>query len=711
MTMKKKVMIVSVFLSQIIASILPVAAIFAAFYLKPDILKPLVIISPFLALAGSISLYFISRKITGEYATLGKALSKANGGDLITAMQSYDNNDRKSILTEFEKFLKYLDDVFSKVGHSAEEVKHLINTVKEISREASETANQIAASAEMVSKGAMEQARDAEESSKIASELVSKFEEVANSAELMTQKADITKAASEFGKANIDDLLDKSRMTELNMEEINNRIKELNIMAENIGQITATMAQIASQTNLLSLNASIEAARAGEAGKGFMVVAEQVKKLAQQSAVFSEEIKKIVAGIQEQIILTTRTIIQTSKTLKIQTESVHNTRDAFNEISEAIDALYSQLLEVRNGIGILDGFKERLHDSITNISSVAEETVASTQEIASLLYSQTNSSEILVQLSEDLDMLINNLNESVNRFKFTRIMSKKRSFAIIPCVDIDFFRETKEGAADAAKKLGVDLIWRAPERYDSKLQAQLIDEVIEMGVSGIGIGPIDGPEVRESLKRAMDMGIKVICFDTDIPDIQRDAFIGTDNYNAGRAFGELVAKKLNYKGRIIGTQNKKRTLNHKERLTGFLDIIKKYPGIELVEIFETDEKDGEERWQAVKKFIQGVKDFDCFICMDAFGSYIAGKIKEELGITPVCVVFDKTEYSEKPVRDGYTTVLAQRQGLWGELCIRRLNELCSGKKIKEKEDTGTYEINRSNADIFFGSTGRNLRSA
>jgi len=90
----------------------------------------------------------------------------------------------------------------------------------------------------------------------------------------------------------------------------------------------------------------------------------------------------------------------------------------------------------------------------------------------------------------------------------------------------------------------VDLIWRAPEKYDSRLQAELIDEVVAMGVSGIGIGPIDGPEVRESLKKAMNMGIKVICFDTDIPDIGRDAFIGTDNYKAGITFGELVAKNL-----------------------------------------------------------------------------------------------------------------------------------------------------------------------
>lgn len=697
--MKKRSKLIFVFAAHIFTSILPAALVTISYFYKPDSLKSVIFISLFMVFVGTTLLFLVSKKINNEYESLAKALVKAKNGDLLTALQSYDEI-RHGILTELNEFLQYLDNVLSKVGQSTEEVKHLVDTVKANSKEASDAANQIAASAELVSKGAMEQARDAEESTKITAELVNKFAEVATSADLMTKKADVTKEMSEFGKANINDLLDKSKLTELNMEDINSKIKELNKMAENIGQITATMAQIASQTNLLSLNASIEAARAGEAGKGFAVVADQIKKLAQQSAVSSEEIKKIVIGIQNQINITTETIMSTSETIRMQTESVHKTRDAFNGISEAIDALFSQLLDVKDGISILDRYKQKLYDSIANISSVAEETVASTQEIASLMFSQINSSEILVQLSESFDSLIRNLDELINRFNYTKIRSEKRSFAIIPCIDIAFFKDTREGAEDAAAKLGVDLIWRAPEKYDSKIQAQLIDEVVEMGVSGIGIGPNDGPEVRESLKRALDKGIKIVCFDTDIPDIGRDGFIGTDNYKAGMTFGELVVKKLNQKGRIIGTQSKKQTLNQKERLAGFMEVIKKYPDIELVGIYETEESDGKSRWQAVKKFIQQTPDFDCFICMDSMGSYIAGKIKEELGITPVCVVFDKTEYSEKPLRDGYTTVLAQRPRLWGELCIRRLNELCNGKTIKEREDTGTYEINKSNMKVF-----------
>ena len=328
------------------------------------------------------------------------------------------------------------------------------------------------------------------------------------------------------------------------------------------------------------------------------------QKLAQQSVASSEEINKIIVGIQEQVDVTTKTIISTTETLKAQTESVNKTNEAFNKISDAVDELFVQLLEVKKGIGILDQFKQTLYDSIASIASVAQETAASTQEITGLMYSQINSSEILVQLSESFDQVIKNLEDIINKFNFDKITTTKRAFAIIPCSDISFFSDTKDGALDAASKLGVDVIWRAPESYDPVLQAKIIDEAVQKGVAGIGIGPIDDPHVRSSLQNALDNGVKVVCFDTDIPDIGRNGFIGTDNYKAGMTFGELVAKKLNGKGRILGTQAIKNTLNQKERLNGFIEAIKKYPELEFFGMEQTNHSAGDERWQEVKEILK-----------------------------------------------------------------------------------------------------------
>jgi methyl-accepting chemotaxis protein len=689
-----------VFIIHLFSVVIPITLILVTYFTGSPLFTVLLIVSAVIIFAGTFFQYIISRSMSKVFYLLSDAITKAKNGDLKIKINDRKIGQAGKIIRGINSFIQTFNDVFSNVDRSASEVKHLVNTVKLTSKEASDVANQIAASAELVSKGATEQAEDAEESTKVTTELIEKFEEVASSAELMTQKADLTKEMAEFGKANINDLLEKSQLTEINMEDINKKIYELNEMAGNISHITATISGIASQTTLLSLNASIEAARAGEMGRGFGVVAEEIKKLAQQSVASSEEINKIIVGIQEQVDVTTKTIISTTETLKAQTESVNKTNEAFNKISDAVDELFVQLLEVKKGIGILDQFKQTLYDSIASIASVAQETAASTQEITGLMYSQINSSEILVQLSESFDQVIKNLEDIINKFNFDKITTTKRAFAIIPCSDISFFSDTKDGALDAASKLGVDVIWRAPESYDPVLQAKIIDEAVQKGVAGIGIGPIDDPHVRSSLQNALDNGVKVVCFDTDIPDIGRNGFIGTDNYKAGMTFGELVAKKLNGKGRILGTQAIKNTLNQKERLNGFIEAIKKYPELEFFGMEQTNHSAGDERWQEVKEILKKARPFDCFICMDSFGSYIAMKMKEELGIEPICVVFDKTEHSVKPLMDGYTTVLAQRPRLWGELSVRRLNELCNGKTIKEKEDTGTYEINKGNMNVF-----------
>lgn len=693
---KKKLVEIPVLVVHLFTAVLPFLIVSIAFFTNSANMQLLILIGFILSVVGIALQYFFSTKKRKRDFALIEAFRKAKEGDLLIEIEGSTNLEKES-----NALIQHFNQVLSDVDRSTEEVKHLAFTVKSTSKEASDVANQIAQAADSVSQGAGEQAEDAEESSRVTAEMVNMFEEVVVSAELMTKRADVTKEMAEFGMSNINDLLDKSKSTEVNMGEINQNIKELNQMTNNISQITAVISGISSQTNLLSLNASIEAARAGEMGKGFGVVADEIKKLALQSYSSSTEINNIILGVQNQIDITTETIALTTKTIEAQTQSVNKTNEAFIGITNAVEELFAQLLEVKNGINILNEFKQILSDSITNIAAVAQETAASTQEITSLMFSQMNSSEILVQLSESFDSVIVNLENAINKFNFNRIATKKDSYAVIPCIDIPFFHDTKEGAIDAAEKLGVDVLWRAPKASDPVEQAALIEEVLEAGITGIGIGPVESNEVREALQKADSNGVKIICFDTDISGVNKSGFIGTDNRNAGKMLGDLVVKKLAGKGKIFGTMSNYNK-NMKDRIEGFMESVENSPGIEVLPFKATEERpNAEDRWLVLKKFIQETPGFDCFVCMDATGSFFARRMKEDLGITPLCVVFDKTEDSKQPMEDGYLCILAQRPRLWGELAVRRLHEACSGKTIPEYEDTGTYEINKSNMNVFF----------
>jgi methyl-accepting chemotaxis protein len=415
----------------------------------------------------------------------------------------------------------------------------------------------------------------------------------------------------------------------------------------------------------------------------------------------SNEISGIIKSIQSQTTRATETIKTTVDTLSSQLSSVRKTKDAFVSISDALAVLFKQLLEVHDGITGIVQFKEPLSKSISGIASVAESAVASTEEISSLLYSQTNSAEMMVSLSSDFSDVVTRLNSQLEGLQFAHHETAKRRFAVIPCIDIVFFNETYKFAKDAAAKLGVDVFCKAPPEYDGKQQALIINQAVKDNVDGLGIGPIDSPEVRRALSAAIEEGMKIVFFDTDLSDIARLGFIGTDNIQAGRKLGDLAVKLTGGKGQMLCSTSNQTTLNLNERVVGLKEIVARNKGMRIVEINSPNSANLEVRWQSIAASLKRHPEINCFVCVESAGYYFAERIRRELKREMIIIAFDKTEESLESIRKGYTNaIIAQRQGLWGELIVRRLYDAMHGKELKDFEDTGTYEINKRNLSVF-----------
>jgi methyl-accepting chemotaxis protein len=165
-------------------------------------------------------------------------------------------------------------------------------------------------------------------------------------------------------------------------EQIKKSIMETSGSAESIRQAANVITDIASQTNLLSLNASIEAARAGEAGKGFAVVASEISKLAVQSNEAAVEIQ----GIIDQLISNSNKSVADIQSAKnITEEQTERLMDAINEFNKAKDGLDRSIVEidkVKNSTVELDSSKNEVIDVIQSLAAISEENAASTQETA-----------------------------------------------------------------------------------------------------------------------------------------------------------------------------------------------------------------------------------------------------------------------------------------------------------------------------------------
>jgi len=656
-----------------------------------------------LVLSASFLIYqnILARRFDKGIKRLIKKLQLVAGRDLTVK----PDEDATAELKELSEITASIIDLFgefvSSVQISSCDVEHLITTVKETATELLESGENIARAVEHVAEGAISQAEDAEICYNMSTELVQQMAVVTESTDLMAHKAEHVKAMTDAGKSSINELLDKSRQAESNISGIISSIEKLLEMASNISKITVIITEIANQTNLLSLNASIEAARAGEAGRGFAVVAGEVKKLAERSLESVKDIEKTVVDVQNQVNLTSEVIKETIKNIKQQIDAVHNTNNAFQEIAEASEELFTQLNYVKQGMSKLDDYKTNLAASIQSISAVAAETAASSEEITSLMYSQNNSMEALSGLAADLGSLIGKVNDRLNNYTFNRINKTKRTFALILNGAATYLNDIAQSAQSMVKKLGADILTLYDNKRDVDKQVEFIMESIEQGVDGIALLPLgEGRDkIQPAIEEAVSKGIKVVTMDTFFPECGISVFISTDNYKAGVNVGEITVKHLKGCGNILLSYPGDQNLNIANRLNGFMSVAEKVKDIRIVDT--VNEYDVNQRVELIKEKFDEHKNIDCIVFLDNDGAKVLDLLINKYNIKATAIGFDKNDIAMKLIAEGkLAAVVAQRQKIWGETAIRILNDLAAGKEVPEFEDTGTFEINKRNYFIY-----------
>jgi methyl-accepting chemotaxis protein len=188
--------------------------------------------------------------------------------------------------------------------------------------------------------------------------------------------------------------------------------------ALNAENIIGLIENIASQTNLLALNASIEAARAGEVGKGFSVVAEEIRKLAENTAVATKDIKELIMNIQQKSGTAVDAMANIEEIVKAQDEAMNKTKGIFKDTVVELNELVDYLEDIRNDHAKkMEESKGEIIGAINEISAISQETAASTEQVLAASQEQLAVvEEIGVQIDEG-KKLSQDLMESVNRFK------------------------------------------------------------------------------------------------------------------------------------------------------------------------------------------------------------------------------------------------------------------------------------------------------
>lgn len=194
-------------------------------------------------------------------------------------------------------------------------------------------------------------------------------------------------------------------------------INNTNNKTEEIQKSIIMIKKIADQTNLLALNAAIEAARAGEHGKGFEIVAEEVRKLAEETNTFSNSIVSTIIDLRNGTEQAVETMDKINGYIKAQTYSVVQTIGKFEGISTSIEVTREVINNLNKSEVIMEESKNELLDIIQNLSAIAEENAASTEEVAASIDQQTESIGSLNDSVVGVDTLVNDMQLAVSSFK------------------------------------------------------------------------------------------------------------------------------------------------------------------------------------------------------------------------------------------------------------------------------------------------------
>ncbi|MDE7051910.1 MAG: HAMP domain-containing protein [Lachnospiraceae bacterium] len=302
------------------------------------------------------SINFMKQNITGMVREISDTLEQMSNGD-------YNVNIQQEYVGEFIQ----IKDSFISIG---EKMRKTLYTIREVSGHIDNGSEQLACAAEDLAEGCTAQAMQVAELVNIIGGMTDSMETNASAA---SESVGIAAMAGESLQAG-----------NQKMQELIDAISEISRCSEQIGSIIGDIEDIASQTNLLSLNAAIEAARAGEAGKGFAVVAEQVKSLAEESAQ--------AAGRTTTLIETT--IEAVGKGISIANETAAN-------MSEVMDGARDATQKMGQIASMLQHDVKRMHevnDNISQVSAVVDNNSATSEETAAISQEQNQQVEAMVSL-------------------------------------------------------------------------------------------------------------------------------------------------------------------------------------------------------------------------------------------------------------------------------------------------------------------------
>lgn len=360
--------------------------------------------------------FLFTHNITKVIKLINGKLKVAQSGDL-TAEISVKRKDEFRLLGQgIMGMLMHMRQLIGKVAHIDLKVNESAKLVANNSELLLESTKQISDAMISIEEGVTKQAADTEQCYQHMTYLSKQINELNESTGTIDTVIGYTKGKVKEGMTVIEDLEEKATAAVNITKSVESDMHELLKKSLAIESIITVILDIADQTTLLSLNASIEAARAGTLGNGFAVVAEEIRKLSNQSKEAVDEIRNVVEDIKKASNTTVLTVKDATEIVMNQYQALRQSVEVFQEIDQNVEQLVQSMETISCGVSKIDHTKEDTLKAIGNIAGVATETTAATEEVGATITSQVVAAEEMNQKAQELISQADTLEAQIRQF-------------------------------------------------------------------------------------------------------------------------------------------------------------------------------------------------------------------------------------------------------------------------------------------------------
>nr|WP_111292505.1 methyl-accepting chemotaxis protein [Bacillus safensis] len=366
---------------------------------------------------GGIAIFFIVRSITIGLRRLVDFSEKVSEGDLTETLETKSKDEIGDLTRSFSKMSESLRDVIRAVQQSVDNVASASEELTASASQTSQATEHITMSIEQFSNGNEAQNEKVESSTNQLVAMNEGLQDMSHtSSEVAAVSLQSTEAAGQGGRI-VESTASQMKHIDTSVQEAEQVMKELEYKSKDITSILNVINGIADQTNLLALNAAIEAARAGESGRGFSVVAEEVRKLAVQSADSAKEIEKLIQEIVLEIAKSKDMFKAVNREVNAGLGMTEEAKESFRHIYEAAEGMSKKLTQLNDTAIDLSSGSKLVSQAMQEMRQVSRESAATIQDIAASAEEQLASMEEITSSSVTLANMAEELKELTSQFK------------------------------------------------------------------------------------------------------------------------------------------------------------------------------------------------------------------------------------------------------------------------------------------------------